>query len=172
MTTEGGIVDRAAIRIEPWGAGDLSLLQQALGDPVMMVHLGGPEGVEKIAERQGRYEQPGSRQFKIVDEASGQGVGWVGYWELDLAGGAGIRDRLVGSPCVSRTRDRRIGNREGSRGCKGGADAALYARIEVDPFPLTRFFQAAAAAVLSSQYRRSCSSGLSMARLEWRLSGL
>jgi RimJ/RimL family protein N-acetyltransferase len=47
----------------------------------MMVHLGGPESAEKIAERQARYEQPGSGQFKIVLGATGERVGWVGYWE-------------------------------------------------------------------------------------------
>jgi RimJ/RimL family protein N-acetyltransferase len=75
--------DGAEIRIEPWGEGDLPLLQRCLGDPVMMEHLGGPESPEKIAERQGRYEQADSKQFKIVDEATGEGVGWVGYWERD-----------------------------------------------------------------------------------------
>jgi RimJ/RimL family protein N-acetyltransferase len=69
------------VRIEPWGTADLALLHACLADPAMMEHLGGPERAEKIAERQTRYEQPGSRQFKIVDEASGEGVGWVGYWE-------------------------------------------------------------------------------------------
>jgi RimJ/RimL family protein N-acetyltransferase len=71
------------VRIEPWGDGDLALLQKLLGDPAMMVHLGGPERREKIAERQARYEKPDSKQFKIVDEATGEGVGWVGYWERD-----------------------------------------------------------------------------------------
>src|SRR3954447_5550242 len=65
------------------GAGDLPLLEQCLADPAMTVHLGGPESVQKIAERQARYERPGSKQFKIVDEAREQGVGWVGYWERD-----------------------------------------------------------------------------------------
>lgn len=69
------------MRIEPWGEGDLRLLEGLLGDPAMTEHVGGPESPEKIAERQTRYERPGSRQFKIVDEASGEGVGWVGYWE-------------------------------------------------------------------------------------------
>jgi RimJ/RimL family protein N-acetyltransferase len=73
----------AGIHIEPWGEDDLPLLQKCLGDPAMMTHLGGPESREKIAERQARYEQPGSKQFKIVDEATGEGVGWVGYWERD-----------------------------------------------------------------------------------------
>jgi RimJ/RimL family protein N-acetyltransferase len=74
------------IRIEPWGADDLELLRRCLGDPAMMEHLGGPESPEKIAERQSRYEQPGSRQFKIVDVASGEGAGWVGYWEREWQG--------------------------------------------------------------------------------------
>jgi RimJ/RimL family protein N-acetyltransferase len=75
--------ERARIRLEPWGGADLPLLQKLLGDPVMMEHLRGPESQEKIAERQARYEQPDSKQFKIVDEATGEGVGWVGYWERD-----------------------------------------------------------------------------------------
>jgi RimJ/RimL family protein N-acetyltransferase len=69
------------VRIEPWGKADLPLLQEALGDPAMMVYLGGPESPEKIAERQSRYEKPGSRQYKIVVDDAGQGAGWVGYWE-------------------------------------------------------------------------------------------
>jgi len=73
------------VQIEPWGAGDLELLQKCLGDPAMMEHLGGPESAEKIAERQARYEQPDSKQFRIVDDATGEGVGWVGYWERDQA---------------------------------------------------------------------------------------
>ena len=59
------------VRIEPWGAGDRSLLAQTLSDPAMTQHLGGPESPEKIAERQAKYEQPGSAQFKIVLEPTG-----------------------------------------------------------------------------------------------------
>jgi RimJ/RimL family protein N-acetyltransferase len=70
-----------SVRIEPWGEGDLPLLQKALGDPAMMVYLGGPESPEKIAERQARYEKPGSRQYKIVVRDADEGAGWVGYWE-------------------------------------------------------------------------------------------
>src|SRR5262249_28554111 len=44
------------------------------------------ESAEKIAERQARYERPGSRQFRIVDTETGQGVGWVGYWEREWRG--------------------------------------------------------------------------------------
>lgn len=69
------------VRLEPWGEGDLPLLQRCVGDPAMMEHLGGPEGAEQIAERQAHYQRPDSKQFKIVAETSGEGVGWVGYWE-------------------------------------------------------------------------------------------
>jgi len=52
----------------------------------MMEHVGGPESPKQIAKRHARYAKPGSRQFKIVDQETGEGVGWVGYWELDWRG--------------------------------------------------------------------------------------
>jgi RimJ/RimL family protein N-acetyltransferase len=74
-----------AIRLDPWGKGDLPLLEKLLGDPKMTEHLGGPESPEKLAERQKRYEQTASsdteRIFKVVDVATGEGVGSVVYWE-------------------------------------------------------------------------------------------
>jgi RimJ/RimL family protein N-acetyltransferase len=70
------------IRLEPWSPGNLPLLERLLGDPAMMTHLGGPEAPEKIAKRQTRYEQD-PRQLRIVDEESGEGIGWVGYWERE-----------------------------------------------------------------------------------------
>jgi RimJ/RimL family protein N-acetyltransferase len=70
--------------IEPWGRGNVALLHELLGDPVMMEHLGGPETPEKIASRQERYEAD-PRQFRIV--ADGEGAGWVGYWEREWRGG-------------------------------------------------------------------------------------
>lgn len=51
-----------------------------MGDPAMMQHLGGTEDAAKIAERQARYQMPGSGAFKIVAE-SGEDAGWVGYWD-------------------------------------------------------------------------------------------
>jgi RimJ/RimL family protein N-acetyltransferase len=42
--------------------------------------------MERIAERQRRYEQPGSGQFKIVEPEGGEGVGWVGYWHREWRG--------------------------------------------------------------------------------------
>jgi RimJ/RimL family protein N-acetyltransferase len=74
------------VRIEPWCEADLPLLEELLGDPEMTQHVGGPESREKIADRQARYEPAGSGQFRIVDEASGEAVGWVGYWERSWRG--------------------------------------------------------------------------------------
>jgi RimJ/RimL family protein N-acetyltransferase len=73
-----------SLRLEPWGACDLPLLKQLLGDPAMTTHLGGPESDEKLAERQARYERMPAekgRMFKVVDAGDGEPVGSVGYWE-------------------------------------------------------------------------------------------
>jgi RimJ/RimL family protein N-acetyltransferase len=73
-----------AVRIEPWGEGDLPLLKRTMGDPQMTEHLGGPESPSQIVDRHARYQRlrdSRGRMFKIVDEASGQGVGSVGYWD-------------------------------------------------------------------------------------------
>jgi RimJ/RimL family protein N-acetyltransferase len=76
-------------RIEPWGEGDLPLLERIMGDPAMTEHLGGPESPEKILERQARYERLPStgagEMFKVVDAETGEAVGSVGYWERDDA---------------------------------------------------------------------------------------
>jgi RimJ/RimL family protein N-acetyltransferase len=78
--------DRAApsIRLEPWSERDQPLLQQLLGVPEMTEHVGGPESAAKIAERQARYQVPGSRQYRIV--VDGEDAGWVGYWEREWLG--------------------------------------------------------------------------------------
>jgi len=76
--------ERAVVRLEPWGERDLGLLEQLLGVPEMTLYIGGPETMEKLAERQGRYQAPGSRQYKIV--VDGEGAGWVGYWEREWLG--------------------------------------------------------------------------------------
>jgi len=75
-----------AVRLEPWAPGDLPLLERLLGDPAMTVHLGGPESPAKLAQRQASYEQPGSRQYKIVVGEPGEAVGEVGYWEREWGG--------------------------------------------------------------------------------------
>jgi len=75
----------ADVRIEPWGAGDLPLLERLMGDAAMTEHLGGPEPHEKIVDRQARYERlvasgPGC-MFKIV--VDGAPAGSVGFWDRD-----------------------------------------------------------------------------------------
>jgi RimJ/RimL family protein N-acetyltransferase len=76
----GRMPEPAAVRIQPWGEDDLPLLEQLLGDPAMMEHLGGPESPQKIRERHERYVPADSGMYRIVDVASGLGVGSVGYW--------------------------------------------------------------------------------------------
>ena len=73
-----------AVRIEPWGEDDLPLLEQLLGDPAMMEHLGGPESPQKIRERQARYVPADSGMFRIV--AGDEPVGSVGYWPRSWGG--------------------------------------------------------------------------------------
>jgi len=76
------------VALEPWGSGDLPLLERLMGDPRMTEHLGGPESPEKLRERQSRYEhlESGDRMFKIVELTSGAGVGSVGFWTREWRG--------------------------------------------------------------------------------------
>ena len=76
------VSERRIVRIEPWSQSDLALLRRMLGDPEMTEHIGGPEDPESIAQRHTGYAQENSRQFKVVEEATGAATGWVGYWEL------------------------------------------------------------------------------------------
>jgi RimJ/RimL family protein N-acetyltransferase len=59
-----------------------------MGDPHMTAHLGGPESPARLRARQERYErlEGGDRMFKIVDVASGAGVGSVGFWAKEWRG--------------------------------------------------------------------------------------
>jgi RimJ/RimL family protein N-acetyltransferase len=67
------------LKLESWGEGDLWLVTALNGDPSMMKFLGGPESPAKLAERQAKYEKPGSGMFKVM--LDGEAVGSVGYWE-------------------------------------------------------------------------------------------
>jgi RimJ/RimL family protein N-acetyltransferase len=81
--------DRSAFRLEPFGEDDLPLVERLMGDPAMTEHLGGPESPEKLVERHQRYlkgTDSKARMFKIVDEATGEAVGSVGYWEREWRG--------------------------------------------------------------------------------------
>ena len=82
--------DKSAVRIEPWGEGDLALLKKLMSDPEMTKHLGGPESGEQIAERHARYlrlaDSGQGRVFKIVLRSTGEAVGSVVYWERTWRG--------------------------------------------------------------------------------------
>src|SRR3954454_23900298 len=86
LTTLRGV--SATVILEPWGSGDLPLLERLMGDARMTEHLGGPESRDELRERQGRYErlEGGDRMFKIVDVASGADVGSVGFWTKEWRG--------------------------------------------------------------------------------------
>jgi RimJ/RimL family protein N-acetyltransferase len=85
------MAEGAGVRLEPWAQDDLPLVRRVMGDPAMTEHLGGPETEEKLLERQARYERLGEagsgRMFKILDEATDEPAGSVGYWEKDWRGG-------------------------------------------------------------------------------------
>lgn len=79
------------VRIEPWSESDLEVVEKVMGDPRMTEHLGGPESPEKLRDRHERYTKLAGtgtgRMFKIVDVASGEAVGSVGYWEKEWRDG-------------------------------------------------------------------------------------
>ena len=72
------------VSLQLWSEDDLPLLQQLLGDPNMMTHLGGPETPEQILRRHQRYthlsESGTDHMFKVIWEPTSEGVGSVGYW--------------------------------------------------------------------------------------------
>jgi len=79
------------IKLQPWSEDDLPLLYRLLGDPEMMLHLGGPESAEKISNRHQRYLQlpEADHMFKIVSGSASEALVSIGYWEKDW------RDQLV-----------------------------------------------------------------------------
>lgn len=83
----------ADVVLQPWSKDDLALLEKLLGDPDMMVHLGGPESPQQILERHQRYlrlpETGNDRMFTIVLQPEAETVGSIGYWEKNW------RDQMV-----------------------------------------------------------------------------
>ncbi len=71
------------VLLQPWAEDDLPLLEKLLGDPDMMVHLGGPESSEQILERHQRYMRlpETDHMFKIIWGSQSEAVGSIGYWE-------------------------------------------------------------------------------------------
>ena len=75
----------AAVHLEPWGPGQLPLLE-LLNDPKMTKYVGGPETPAQVADRQSRYEPADSRQYRVIVEPESESAGWVGYWEITWDG--------------------------------------------------------------------------------------
>ncbi|HSB00276.1 MAG TPA: GNAT family N-acetyltransferase [Anaerolineales bacterium] len=69
--------------LQPWSEDDLPLLQELLGDPDMMAHLGGPESPEQIVRRHQRYLHlpETDHMFRIVSSSTSEALGSIGYWE-------------------------------------------------------------------------------------------
>ena len=92
-----------AIGLEPWGPGDEGLLRQLAGS-------------RHVSDLQRHYEQLNRSGegwiYKIVDSATGRGVGCVGYWQRTWRGDGiyevsssllpGSRGRGIGSEAVRR----------------------------------------------------------------------
>ena len=71
------------VLLRRWSEEDLPLLEKLLGDPDMMVHLGGPETAEQIQQRHQRYlHLPETDHMFVILWGSGSAVaGSIGYWE-------------------------------------------------------------------------------------------
>jgi RimJ/RimL family protein N-acetyltransferase len=79
----------AEVTLVPWAENDLPLLEQLLGNPELMEHLGGPEAPEQIRQRHQRYLQlpETDHMFTIVLDDVAKPVGSIGYWQKNWHGG-------------------------------------------------------------------------------------
>src|SRR5262245_49877059 len=79
----------ADVRLRPWAAADLPLLERLLGDAAMTVHLGGPASPRKLRRLHHDYvalRPPTGRMFAITAGDDDTAVGSVGYWLADRGG--------------------------------------------------------------------------------------
>lgn len=76
------------VKLVPWADKDLPLLQQLLGDPEMMEHLGGPETPAQIRQRHQRYLRlpETDHMFTIALDDVAEPVGSIGYWQKSWRG--------------------------------------------------------------------------------------
>src|SRR6266550_1580850 len=82
---------RPDVAIRPYSEGDLPLLERALGDPRMTIHLGGPESAEKLRDRHKKFaamsEDSSAGCIFVITTASEKALaGTVGYWEKEWDG--------------------------------------------------------------------------------------
>lgn len=67
------------------------VLEKTLGDPTQMVHLNGPESLERISRRHRAYVRMSSDRsagcmYTIITGPEKHSVGNVGYWEAEWEG--------------------------------------------------------------------------------------
>jgi RimJ/RimL family protein N-acetyltransferase len=78
------------VRLRPWTAADLHLLEATVGDAEMTRFLGGAESPEKILERHARYLRMGNegvgRMLVILAGADAKPAGTHGYWKREHDG--------------------------------------------------------------------------------------
>lgn len=70
--------------LRPWSEADLPLLEELLGNPTMMEHLGGPETPEQIRTRHQRYLHLPETDHMFAILLDNEAVGSIGYWEKKL----------------------------------------------------------------------------------------
>jgi RimJ/RimL family protein N-acetyltransferase len=71
------------VTLWPWSEQDLSLLEELMGDPATMAHLGGPETPEQVLKRHQRYLQlpETDHMFVILWGSNSEVAGSIGYWQ-------------------------------------------------------------------------------------------
>ena len=84
----------AEVSIRPYAEGDQWVLEKTLGDPRNMVHLNGPESMDKIKKRHAKFVEMAADQhagcpFTILAGPKLTPAGNVGYWESELKGTKG-----------------------------------------------------------------------------------
>lgn len=85
------MTERPPISIRLWEDSDLPLELRMMGDPAMMVYLGGPETEERSRNRHERFlkmnaSESDGRMYAIVLGDEQTPVGAVGFWEHDEKG--------------------------------------------------------------------------------------
>jgi RimJ/RimL family protein N-acetyltransferase len=77
----------ADVRLRPWRASDLPLLERILGDPAMTAYLGGPESHGELRQLNAEYAavSPAEGQVFVI-LADAESAGSVGFWRLDWQG--------------------------------------------------------------------------------------
>ncbi len=82
------------VSLRPYAEEDMSILERTLGDPNQMMHLNGPESVEKLQERHKKFlamsaDPRAGCMYTIVIGPEKVAAGHTGYWEREWEGQKG-----------------------------------------------------------------------------------